>query len=122
MVHYTYTYHMFLDSRRLLMSQSSPEMNQNTSSSGRQTSHAQTTTWIIDQMGDEWVSLSPSAGPSSALSFECPVSLLPAGTQEGDCVQIQIGLVPVLKQKILDDLDEQIRNLSTDDDGDDFSI
>ena len=104
------------------MTQSSSHDNQNTPSAHEQAPQIQSTSWIIDQVSDEWVSLSPSAGPSSALSFECPVSLLPAGAQEGDCIQIQIGLDLALKQKLLDELDEQIRNLSGDDDLDDFSI
>ena len=82
----------------------------------------QITTWIVDQISDEWSSLSPSVGPSSALSFECPISLLPSGTKEGDCIRIQMTLDHATKQKLLDDLDEQIQRLTDDDDLDDFSI
>jgi hypothetical protein len=79
-------------------------------------------TWIVDQISNEWASLSPSVGPSSALSFECPISLLPSGTKEGDCLRMHMTLDHETKQKLLDDLDEQIQRLTNDDDLDDFSI
>ena len=83
---------------------------------------SQISSWIIDQISDEWASISPSVGPSSALSFECPISLLPSGSKEGDCIQIQITLDPETKQKILAELDHKIQQLTGDDNEDDFSL
>lgn len=81
-----------------------------------------TTYWVIDQIDGAWVTLSPAPDQAECEVWTLPASLLPQGMKEGDIFSLTLTPEPEQSAALKAQVSEQLAQLTSDDDGGDFSI
>ena len=76
--------------------------------------------WLIDQLNGDWVKL--ISCDQDDLSIELPIAFLPSTVTEGQIFQMNLQHDPEVTQKEQSRLAQQVNDLSTSDDGEDFSL
>ena len=76
--------------------------------------------WLIDQLNGDWVKL--ISCDQDDLSIELPIAFLPSTVTEGQIFQMNLRHDPEVTQKEQSRLAQQVNDLSTTDDGEDFSL